>query len=990
MRYGYAQLNNNFSALAMRGAIGGMNLGVNLAGILTYEGAVPFANLMYQTNKWDQRVGSGAFTQSRGSIVATVPTDEFRLTVAPNGEGLPSGTYTVLNPSGAEIGAGSFSAQGLAAYTTATSFTFSYTAGNPLFIHCKGSLPTTSGNLAVILPGHLTSWNAGDLFNSAYITFLQDAAVKVLRFMNWGSISNNIEVNWADRVPDTGINFYNQYGQQSCAPYEVMCALANRLGADPWICLPPRCSSDYVTQFATVINSELDASRRLYLEHGNEIWNYGYPWGDGTVWIQYLDHTRRTATANPAPDTYTLTAHGITNGSVIKSYSTIENRNALASDTTPDFRTRHGSSSVLEVIDANTFRLRDGSLGGAIIPVVDNQVNLLFTVDAEPGKTADMNGHYAELLIRDWDIVDSIIGAGRVEHIVAGQAANLSVASGRLTAPVLARVDAVSPAPYFDHTYWSCAVDISTGQLLPKFWSSRNTTVHIGIYAAGATPSIADVLAGTGAINKQIFASNYVASTYTNGTAVTGLTNGTTYSVQIVVIDTDGTEWAFSGNATVSASTSTVNIFDSYDQQAKRGRLGARFTAGYVESHKALSSAKVICYEGGSHDSQLAPTAVRDWFYNNYLQSSQFADTIVHYLKTIASVGSKSFCYYSDIASGFTPFALASSILDNTDPRYLAFAGLGGRASASTLNTPDVVATPIATDPGSFPYTVMTFANSALTYSIINGDDNGNYDISGNLLRMVNDNGVNWTVPTGRLLTIEASNGAVSNFFDVSFTTGDAWYASDAKFAWSAVVDTDPAAIDPQVGASLPVITGTAATLAGGLLTFDGTKRYGNATGMVSSSPVTTPFLFAVVVDKNANNTSSTRHVQISSGSNFLHCSNGFSSNTRIRFTGVLGATPPEMYTTSANTPAGAHVHWVYCDGSGNFKLGMDQTENTAAATTVAATGSIGRDVYIGGADTGGNLSLSKVGAAEFVSRSGMTLSDALVIVQKMQTLHGI
>jgi len=436
-----------------------------------------------------------------------------------------------------------------------------------------------------------------------------------------------------------------------------------------------------VTQFATLVNAQLDPARRLYIEHSNEVWNYGYPWGDGTVWIQYLDHTRRIATANPTPDTYTLTAHGITNGAEIRSFMTKENVLALASDITPDFRTRHGTASILEVIDANTFRLRDGSLAGAIIPVVDNQVNLHFVVTGEAAKTADLNGHYAELLIRDWDILDSIIGASRIEHIVAGQAVNASLASARLTAPVAARANSVSPAPYLDHTFWGCAVDISSGQLLPKFFSSRNTTVHIGIYAAGSTPTIAEVLAGTGAINKQSFASNYVASTYTNGTAVTGLTNGTTYSVQIVAVDVDGTKWAMSGNATVSASTSTVNINDTYAQQAARGRINARVAASYVESHKALGK-PVICYEGASHDNQVAPTAIRDWFFSGYLESAEFGAVQTHYLKTLAVEGAKGHFFYSDIAAGFTPFTLSNGVTDTADQRYVAYAALAGRASA--------------------------------------------------------------------------------------------------------------------------------------------------------------------------------------------------------------------------------------------------------------------------------------------------------------------
>jgi len=224
-------------------------------------------------------------------------------------------------------------------------------------------------------------------------------------------------------------------------------------------------------------------------------------------------------------------------------------------------------------------------------------------------------------------------------YIITGQAVNTSVASGRLTAPALARCDSISPAPYFDTFWYGAAVDISTGQLLPKFWAKSSCTVHVGVYANGSTPSIADVIAGTGAINKQTINYTSGASTYTNGVAVTGLSNGTTYSVQVVAVDSDGYEWASSGNATVSASTSTVDIFETYAQLAKRGKWGAMISASYVQNHKALAPSKrVICYEGGSHDNQTAPTAVAAWK-AAYWEDALFGEVVTNYLQTLAGAG---------------------------------------------------------------------------------------------------------------------------------------------------------------------------------------------------------------------------------------------------------------------------------------------------------------------------------------------------------------
>jgi hypothetical protein len=750
-----------------------MPLGVNLAGVNSYSGIYPFANIMYNGGVWARRVGSGSFTQNQGELTATVGTDEFRMYLSDTGLGLPAGTYTVYNPAGAEIGLGAFSNQSVQAYTTATTFTFSYTpSANGLYLHCKGSLSKASGNLAIILPGHSTSWLAGDHFNSAFISFHQGLGAQVLRFMDWGIASVSIETDWADRTQPDGITFYNPMALGSVVPYELMIELCNRLGVDPWICVPARATSDYVTQLATLLDTDLDVTRKLYPEEANEVWNTADPWGDGAGWIQYLDHTRRTATANFGADTYTLTAHGITHGATIASFATKENRIALASDTAVDYRTRLGTTSYVEVIDANTFKLHETSVAGPVVPVSSGQVNLLFVVIAEPGKTPNIRQHYGELCLRNWDAFDAALGVGRVEHLIAGQAVNTTVASDILaTTGVSARTDSVSPAPYFTGAVFGGAVDISTGQLLPKFWCSKSSTAHVGIYAAGATPTIDEVIAGTGAINKQTIArSGASPSTFTSGVAVTGLSNGTTYSVHYVVVDNESYEWKMTANATVSATTSTVDLLDTYTNMAARDRSRTTTSVGYVTAHQALKP-RVICYEGGNHSSDACPASIQTWR-EGYMESQEFADAMEEHLYRMATVGTKLYCYFSDACPSNSVFGMATNYDDTADKRYIAFSAFGGTARAAALTVAAVVATDVLTDPGSFPYVVHTFANAALTYTLVNGNNDGNFAIVGNELRMIGDYSINWGLSNSENLTVEANDGKVSSFFNVTFSVG--------------------------------------------------------------------------------------------------------------------------------------------------------------------------------------------------------------------------
>jgi hypothetical protein len=61
---------------------------------------------------------------------------------------------------------------------------------------------------------------------------------------------------------------------------------------------------------------------------------------------------------------------------------------------------------------------------------------------------------------------------------------------------------------------------------------------------------------------------------------------------------------------------------------------------------------------------------------------------------------------------------------------------------------------------------------SGYTYTILKGNDEGNYQISGNLVQMVGDTGIDWDVPVSHTLTLLVDSGSVKDLQDVTFGTG--------------------------------------------------------------------------------------------------------------------------------------------------------------------------------------------------------------------------
>lgn len=973
-----------------------MKLGLNLAGVTTYNGAFPFANLCYSMDRWYRSVGSGSFTQDQGLLTASVGTNEFRAYISDQGYGLPAGTYTVYNPSGAEVGIGAFGDQRYHAYTTATEFTFTLGAGNlpptattGLYLHCRGSLGNGSGNLAIILPGHTASWAAGNKFNSSFLSFLALSNPAAYRFMDWVNASWSCEVDWADRTLPTKINFYNDAAEAVIIPHEVMIDLCNRTGVNPWVNVPARATPAYCSSMAVAWAAGLDAALEVYLEGcGNEIWNWGSSWAENNSWIEHDDFTKLTATYSGS-NIFTRAGHGFSGGEHVRCYRTKTTRSAHVDYSAANsWKLLDGNDSYIERIDADTFRLRE-TVGGTVLTIPSNMNTLTFLNLGEAGKSPNNAANYADKCVVAWDAFDAAFGAGRVKRIIASQSADQSVTANRfarLTATGNAsRADAVAVAPYWNGLFWGGRIVTASGQFTPTVWGSiTGTTFRVCTYASGTTPSDADLLAGTGAINYQI------SSGYTNSAgwsaaglvAITGLTNGVTYDVYFVAIGANSSVWKIKQSIVATASASTIIMTDTYANQAARGRLDIANNTNVANNHKAAAggSVDVICYETGTDFNSDRPAEIEAWC-QAYFESAECGQNIADGLTALAAeyAGGRitDAMYFSDCGTG--SFSLADNYDDAADERYANFAAFDGQVVSGPYPTvSNVSAATIATEP-SYPQVIHTFADPSLTYTIWSGNSVGNYDISGGALRLIAGTGFSWSVPTVRTVTILASNAYAARTFTVTFETGLDWYEAVAKFAWSGITDSDPAAMNPTIGGTLS-LTGTAAVVASGMWDMNGTANYSSsATGSTAGN---TPWLVAAVIDRDGSTTAFNQMLQFGNSSKMVmfQMGNGTASQFVAQF---YQGSATDVPFAAGGYPSGKHVAWAFWDGT-KVRAGYDQVENTAAAVTKVFDGGITQYVSVG------SSCQMKVGAIQSVPKAGMTITDALAIVAKMQAHHSI
>ncbi|MFG6593110.1 hypothetical protein ACGYK4_01070 [Sulfitobacter sp. 1A13368] len=130
--------------------------------------------------------------------------------------------------------------------------------------------------ITVVREDRVADYDAGARFNPDWTRHL--TGMKVLRFMDWMGTNDSQISTWEERPRPEDVT-YALRG----VPVEVMVALANELGIDPWFNMPHLAYDGYVTAFATYVEEALEGERKAYVEFSNEVWNWQFAqtqWAD--------------------------------------------------------------------------------------------------------------------------------------------------------------------------------------------------------------------------------------------------------------------------------------------------------------------------------------------------------------------------------------------------------------------------------------------------------------------------------------------------------------------------------------------------------------------------------------------------------------------------------------------------------------------------------------------------------------------------------------
>jgi hypothetical protein len=279
------------------------SMGINLAGIADWATELPFVDLMKQSRKWqDFKRKVEGFDVDENDWIKSLKPGQTAGTVflaIKDPAALPFKRVIVFYEGEGKLQYG-WGAKLISNESSKGRDAVEISPSVNLLSIVQTNPKNPIRNIRIIPEPYLDYFKKGLVFNPDWLKYV--AQFRALRFMNWMGINGSTQSKWQDRPLPEHRTWRNKGG----APIEIMLQLSNMLNTDPWLSIPHLADENYMFQFAKLVEKNLDPTLTLYIEHSNEVWNFGFKqtryanktgrtrWGEiGNAFMQW--HGMRTA-----------------------------------------------------------------------------------------------------------------------------------------------------------------------------------------------------------------------------------------------------------------------------------------------------------------------------------------------------------------------------------------------------------------------------------------------------------------------------------------------------------------------------------------------------------------------------------------------------------------------------------------------------------------------------------------------------------------------
>lgn len=250
-------------------------LGMNLAGIASWSTETPFVDAFHTARPWISNADGAAWGEgppldrTPEGWVASLQPGQVADTVLLDGGGYPEGDYTIRWSGSGTLG---FTFDPLEVVSRAPHrIVVRPDLRTGLWLRIAATDPADPiRDIRVLLPGF------GDLpdpplFLPRFVDRL--AGFRTLRFMDWMMTNDPVVGSGeAGRALMSDATWMRRG-----VPMEAVAALANRLGAEPWITVPHGASDAQARALLLALDGALDPDLRIWIEWSNETWNPAFP-----------------------------------------------------------------------------------------------------------------------------------------------------------------------------------------------------------------------------------------------------------------------------------------------------------------------------------------------------------------------------------------------------------------------------------------------------------------------------------------------------------------------------------------------------------------------------------------------------------------------------------------------------------------------------------------------------------------------------------------
>ena len=248
------------------------SMGMGLNGISDWSTQLPFIDLMKQARgwkDWSDKTSKKPIHTDENDWVTKLEPGQTLGTVFLNSPETPLYNRYIVYYDGEGVIEYQWSARKINESAEQKKDVIEVKKGSALLTISKTNPDNPLRNIRIVAERHVSAFEAGQVFNPDWLQKISQ--FRALRYMDWMKTNNSTQYEWQKRP-----KLENRTWRTNGVPLELISMLSNKTRSIPWINIPHWASTPFITEMAKVFKDTLDADLPLYIEHSNEVWNWGF------------------------------------------------------------------------------------------------------------------------------------------------------------------------------------------------------------------------------------------------------------------------------------------------------------------------------------------------------------------------------------------------------------------------------------------------------------------------------------------------------------------------------------------------------------------------------------------------------------------------------------------------------------------------------------------------------------------------------------------